>query len=480
MEWLFTILHFEFLILYYAMVQSGDYFERSLDPRNMRGDHDEEGFCTYRFDLNTRKDNMENETEIIQETEDKTASADLDMPITTVIIDTVAFRDANSDFVGLNSQLLPSFFDLIEEKDFLLLNHPILKKEIYKHILDSKIVQNHQSLITYFEKCEKLLRMENIYDESYINCIVSIDVRDMLYKKYLEYYSRAEELDYPDIKAVFDKYFKNVPPFAESGKKKYEFPDACVIESTLDYLNKHPNDRLLVISRDDDWEKSFAGLDSVIVEDSIESALTRLNLLDSVLSEEMISSILSAAYDDICTNLMNKLEREDYDFPDYEFEDYFSYDSIDITDISEDYVPLVIKRNKLLINTEISIEVSGSGVIADYTYASWDNEDKQYYGVETADFTVSDGYGEVPVEIELSFDLDNLDSPTVESVKLLNIGSIDLYSDDPEIVPVDYEDDDDEPSDEDEEYYTICPKCGKKLSASTDFGGFCYDCSLNE
>ena len=49
---------------------------------------------------------------------------------TTVIIDTSAFHDVNSDFIGVNSELLPCFFDTIKEKDILLLTHPVLDGEI--------------------------------------------------------------------------------------------------------------------------------------------------------------------------------------------------------------------------------------------------------------------------------------------------------------------------------------------------------------
>lgn len=33
----------------------------------------------------------------------------VDERITTILVDTCAFRDANSDFIGISSMLLPSF-----------------------------------------------------------------------------------------------------------------------------------------------------------------------------------------------------------------------------------------------------------------------------------------------------------------------------------------------------------------------------------
>lgn len=52
--------------------------------------------------------------------------------ITMVLVDTSAFTEANSDFIGLHSALLPSFFNATTEKGIVLLTHPILDKEIQK------------------------------------------------------------------------------------------------------------------------------------------------------------------------------------------------------------------------------------------------------------------------------------------------------------------------------------------------------------
>lgn len=40
--------------------------------------------------------------------------------ITTILVDTCAFQEANSDFIGINSMLLPSFFSAVCEKGMLL------------------------------------------------------------------------------------------------------------------------------------------------------------------------------------------------------------------------------------------------------------------------------------------------------------------------------------------------------------------------
>ena len=77
--------------------------------------------------------------------------------ITMVLVDTSAFTEANSDFIGLHSALLPSFFDAATEKGIVLLTHPILDKEIQKHIDDSSIYKEYQKLVIQLGKCKDVL-----------------------------------------------------------------------------------------------------------------------------------------------------------------------------------------------------------------------------------------------------------------------------------------------------------------------------------
>ena len=78
--------------------------------------------------------------------------------ITLILIDTCAFRDANSDFPGIAKSLLPSFFSTADEKGITLLTHPMLENEIHKHIEDSGIFKDYQSLLTQLRKCTSTLK----------------------------------------------------------------------------------------------------------------------------------------------------------------------------------------------------------------------------------------------------------------------------------------------------------------------------------
>ena len=54
------------------------------------------------------------------------------------------------------------------------------------------------------------------------------------------------------MQEVFQKYFTAAPPFAVSGKKKNEFPDAVALMSLEAWTNKN-NKRVLAVSGDKDW-----------------------------------------------------------------------------------------------------------------------------------------------------------------------------------------------------------------------------------
>ena len=345
---------------------------------------------------------------------------------TTVIIDTSAFHDVNSDFIGVNSELLPSFFDTLKEKDILLLTHPVLDGEIKKHIDDSSLVKNQQQLVLYLQKTEKLLKMAGCFSDDFTKKINEFDIKNELYKGYLERYKDAVRLDYPKWENVFDKYFRAAPPFSETGKKKAEFPDAVIIESVREYIKEHENDRLLVISRDGDWENSFKDNESVEVVDSIEKAIHLINEIDCVLSDDMMFMIYNSALDDIHKSLQFYLDNECYDVTEYEFEEGFEADCVEVTSIGDFFSLLRASRNQMLIQTEVDIQVSGKGVVFDIDRSVWDSEDKCYWLREFADLDVTKGIASVKAEILIEFDFDNPMEATVVKTRLLNVGNIDL------------------------------------------------------
>lgn len=360
--------------------------------------------------------------------------------ITTILVDTCAFRDANSDFIGIRSLLLPSFFDAIKDKDMLLLTHPILEKEIKKHIEDSGLYKDYQSLVSQINKCTYVLQHADCFEEKLFEKIAKYDIKGKTFEAFTDYYKDAAKLDYPDPEIIFDLYFSGKPPFALTGKKKSEFPDAFVIEATKQYLEEHSNDILLVVSKDGDWKEAFAGYDEVIICNSIDEALKKINSTENILSNEMLDKVFRGAYEDILLNAKQCVEYECYELNDYEFIDELKIDSVEVEGIDDCFIPLKISRDKILIKTTFTIKVLGHGQILDEDRSIWDSEDEEYIIQVYSDIEFSDGYAEIECEIGIEFDFDIPEyTSQVVSFKLNNRGNISISCNDPIINPIEEE-----------------------------------------
>ena len=102
--------------------------------------------------------------------------------LTTVVVDTNAFIAANSDFLGISSALLPSFFSVIKEKNLKLLIHPILEMETEKHIEDSSLYRNFQNLKRDIKLCESALDLAGYNDEELISKIQDFNIKQLLFQ----------------------------------------------------------------------------------------------------------------------------------------------------------------------------------------------------------------------------------------------------------------------------------------------------------
>lgn len=349
--------------------------------------------------------------------------------ITMVLVDTSAFIEANSDFIGLNSALLPSFFNAVASKAIMLLTHPVLEKEIQKHIEDSSIYKDYQQLVTHLEKCKNVLVLAECNNTELFQKIARFDIKTKTFEIFKNNYVNAIMLGYPEPNIIFEQYFSAKPPFAINGKKKNEFPDAFVIESAKQYMEAHYNEALLVVSKDGDWKMAFNDIDNVLFSDSISDAIKKINKIESVLSDEMIKEIFQSAYEEMLSDVQFHAECECYDMPDFDFVEDFEVDSIKVESIDDCcFVPLKITRSSLLVKTTARIIVDGHGVILDEDNSVWDREDGGYIYKAYADLNLTNGEAEVECEIEIEFDFDNLaGSAYVSHVKLNNRFNIEVW-----------------------------------------------------
>ncbi|ELX4199288.1 PIN domain-containing protein [Vibrio vulnificus] len=60
--------------------------------------------------------------------------------------------------------------------------------------------------------------------------------------------------EYLDVKSLINAYFNNEPPFAQSGNKKSEFPDAIAL-MTLEAWAEENDTKVIAVTTDNDWLK---------------------------------------------------------------------------------------------------------------------------------------------------------------------------------------------------------------------------------
>lgn len=349
--------------------------------------------------------------------------------LTSVIVDTNAFMVANSDFLGIKSSLLPSFFSAIKEKELKLLIHPILEEEIKKHIEDSSLYRDFQNLKTDLNRCEEMLKVAGCNNPELISKLCDYDVKQKLFQAFNDNYCDSYTLQYPNPEKVFARYFAATPPFSATGKKKNEFPDAFVIEAIKDYIYNHQNDVLLIVTNDNDWKSAFEGLSNIEICATIDEAVKRINTIKSILNPTMLDVIFEFAHDDIVRESQLAALCECYDLNDYEIIDDLDIANISLKSISDVFIPLKITRESVLLKTEVILEVVGEAEVFDEENSVWDSEDREYIFREYADIKFK-GVAEAECEIEIAFDFDNLESSWVTNFKFTNSGNIQIKCED--------------------------------------------------
>lgn len=285
--------------------------------------------------------------------------------LTSVVVDTNAFIAANNDFLGIKSSLLPSFFSVINEKKLKLLIHPILAKEIKKHIEDSSLYRNYQNLKTDFNRCEEMLKLAGCDNKDLVSKICDYDIKQELFQAFKDNYLDACVLSYPNPEKVFERYFTVTPPFSPTGKKKNEFPDAFIIESIKNYIDDHPNDVLLIVTNDNDWKTAFEGFDEIEICETIDEAIKRINAIKCILNSNMLDIIFKSAYDDMVKDAYLAAQCECYELSDYETIDDLEITNLSVKSIGDIFTPLKITRESNLLKTETILEISGEAEVFD-------------------------------------------------------------------------------------------------------------------
>ena len=206
---------------------------------------------------------------------------------------------------------------------------------------------------------------------------------------------------------VMERYFKAAPPFATSGKKKNEFPDAVSLLS-LEAWAKETSKVILAVTNDGDW-KAFADHSKHIyvvndlgealqkVQDNLEETRRQVGkVFDAIATRSNIE--LAEEFESSLSSEVNRLsvvaeatsyhyvesDGSDLEFLDFSFhtdEEGWSFDVVRID------------GEAVTVRAEVSVRVT---VTAEFSLSAFDSIDRDYVGL---------GSTEVEREEDLSLDV---------------------------------------------------------------------------
>lgn len=196
---------------------------------------------------------------------------------------------------------------------------------------------------------------------------------------------------YVKVSELLDKYFKNAPPFADTGKKKSEFPDAMALMSFESWAKKYMK-KVLVISKDDDWKQYCNHSKNLVFIDNLSKCFELFQEAKPYdicrqLSEKYYRGELDFIKDAITSILEDKI----YDLDIYiEANSSYQYED-EITDITHEKVefkiikkpniifrPINFDNDTLVVEAELSVDIS---IECNFYFTTWDSIDKEDIGI---------------------------------------------------------------------------------------------------
>ncbi|WP_406850358.1 PIN domain-containing protein [Chromobacterium phragmitis] len=226
-----------------------------------------------------------------------------------ITIDTSIF-DKNA--LKIDSGILKNLSQFKGKPAGLILSEIVIN-EIYSH-LERKSFESRKNIESALKDAPHYLRLEAEHTEE-----ISAKIRELkdsketakdIIKKFI--HDTSAEIIKAEgnikISELIKRYFTNTSPFADSGKKKNEFPDAIALLSLEAYAQTNKT-KILAISTDKDWA-SFASNSPYIdvIEDLAQGiALFSPNTESDALCKVISSKIATAEWEKIQSQIEDAL-----------------------------------------------------------------------------------------------------------------------------------------------------------------------------
>lgn len=247
-----------------------------------------------------------------------------------------------------------------------------------------------------------------------------------------------------DLQELIANYFDGKPPFAETGKKKSEFPDAIALMS-LEAWAKNNRTKLLAVSTDNDWGRFSEHSDYVDVIGDLAEAISLFQPDSDALSFcSTISKVLHEDHDHSLNNYIFELLSDEitncsaYAVGDSPF--FFEPDVVELKLVNFEYAenesggallqPVQGQANSLIVEAKLRVTVEASTT---FSLSVRDSIDKDYVSMGSTPALVETDF---EVEVLLTFEGDF--SSRTEDIELTDLellseaGEIDFGSIEPE------------------------------------------------
>jgi predicted nucleic acid-binding protein len=237
-----------------------------------------------------------------------------------------------------------------------------------------------------------------------------------------------------ELDDIIKKYFKSEPPFAETGKKKNEFPDAIALMS-LESWAKENETKILAVAKDGDWEKFAEQSEYIDVVEDLAEAIAKFqphsSAIDfcSIIAEKLPNSEPEDLHKAIAQYLSDAVGEMDL-YP--EASSQFSYEPDYVEVVLNDFEfitgddghallqPVQGQNETLIVEAKINITATAS---TSFSLSVRDSIDKDYVSIGSASASTDlDFESEILLTFEGDFD-DDIDNIELTDFELLSYPS---------------------------------------------------------
>lgn len=246
-----------------------------------------------------------------------------DKPISAEIYDAIAID--TSVFVRNGKRLESGLLSSLEQ--FTKTPIKILISEIVRKELIRQISYDFKSAYDRFASSSKSCIRYKIWDQSTIFDLkkisdTEVDTTKSATQRVDNYIKKINAVvipaDLASIDDVMNRYFSGLAPFAHSGEKKNEFPDAIALSSIENWASEN-HKKVLAVSQDNGWLTYCSNSKEIDCVDDLQVALSAFQSNIDKIREKLFETIEAAAKNSGSEFVVSIAERLDDVIPEQQF-----------------------------------------------------------------------------------------------------------------------------------------------------------------